>query len=176
MSGNPNKGNGFGIAFLKANAAYDGDNCLIWPLNRDPRGYGMLGWLGRSRYAHRLMCAMAKGEPPTPQHQAAHSCGNGHLGCVNPRHLSWKTNTQNQADRREHGTAKWRNNRKRYMLTPEQVLEIRSLKGKKTQYEMATMFNTSQQNIGDILRGRSWTTDLSFKIGARLAKATEPRP
>jgi hypothetical protein len=161
MSNSPTRDKGAGITFIRANVAYEGDDCLIWPLHRDPRGYGMMGWLGKMRYAHRVMCIMAKGEPPTPKHQAAHSCGNGDKGCVNPRHLSWKTNSENQLDRSRHGTrakAGWGWKGK---LTAEQVAEIRSLKGRMTQYEIAALFNVSQQNVGDIHRGRTWKAGLS---------------
>lgn len=51
------------------------------------------------------MCQKAHGDPPSPKHDAAHSCGRGHEGCVNPNHLSWKTKKQNQADRITHGTS-----------------------------------------------------------------------
>jgi hypothetical protein len=66
----------------------------------------MLGYLGDTLYAHRLMCQLAHGDPPTPDHIAAHSCGRGHEGCVNPNHLSWKTYSENELDKRVHGTTR----------------------------------------------------------------------
>lgn len=118
--------------WLRAHANYASDECLIWPFSRIPKGYGQLGI--RRTYAHRFMCELVNGPPPTPKHQTRHDCGNGHLGCVNPRHLSWATNSQNQLDRRRHGTAKVPRKR----LTAEQVEEIRRLKGIETQASIAS--------------------------------------
>jgi len=33
---------------------------------------------------------------------AHHSCGNGHLGCVNPKHLYWGDASQNAKDAAKH--------------------------------------------------------------------------
>lgn len=140
------------------------DWCLVWPFGRDPRvGRGIVrtgpgkpklpsGW------AHRVMCEMVHGTPPTPQHQAAHSCGNGHLGCVNPHHLSWKTNSENQLERyrvHERGLApNPYGNRGHY--TPEQISEIRRLyaEGNHTQVKLAEMFGCSLGTIQYYLKYR----------------------
>ena len=116
----------------------------------------MFGLNGKLEYAHRFMCQLVHGDPPTDKHQAAHSCGNGHLGCVNPKHLTWKTPEANQQDKREHGRAYTDGGR--YKLTPADVAEIRAMRGKKTQDEMAKMFGVSRRNIGAVLSGRSWPT------------------
>jgi hypothetical protein len=152
-----NKGKGEGIAFLRAHVGYQGDDCLIWPFCRI-RGYGIVNFDGqRNIRAHRVMCELVRGPAPSDVHEAAHSCGNGHGGCINPRHLSWKTPVENQADRKAHGRAGrgpagWR----REKLTPEQVAEIRALKGKKSQDAIAAMFGCTRENIGRIHRGVSW--------------------
>lgn len=141
----PTRGKGAGFAWLKAHVDYQGDNCLIWPMFRESRvGRGMVNINGVRGWAHRFMCQMAHGDPPTPKHQAAHSCGKGHEGCCNPRHLEWKTNSQNQLDRRKHGTltkCTWSSYRGK--LSQEQIAEIRALKGKKTQMALAEQFGVS---------------------------------
>lgn len=145
--------------WLLRHVAYAGDDCLTWPFSRcAPHGRGQLGYNGkRSIAAHRLMCELAHGTKPTPKHQASHSCGNGHLGCVNPRHLSWATNSQNQLDRRRHGTAKAGNpNGRKGKLTAEQVARIKALKGVRTQLELAEMFGVKYGTIGSIHRGETW--------------------
>lgn len=141
MTNPPNKGKSVAAKFLHSLVDYNRPRCVIWPFSR-PTGYGMLVHNGKSFYAHRFMCEIAHGPAPTPQHQAAHSCGNGHNGCVNPRHLSWQTNSENQLERRRHGT-----NGTRSKLTPEQVLEIRRLKGVKSELELAKMFGVSRSTI-----------------------------
>lgn len=51
---------------------------------------------------HRLVCAAFHGEPPTPQHHAAHGDGNG----INNRedNLRWALPVENEADKVVHGT------------------------------------------------------------------------
>lgn len=139
-----NRGNGKGIAWLRAHVNYQGDDCLPWPMMRDSRvGRGSVGYLGKRYWAHRLMCILAHGEPPTPKHQAAHNCGNGHHACCNPRHLEWKTNQENSVDRSEHGNAinAWWGNKGK--LSVEQVARLKSLKGKQTQVSTAREFGVS---------------------------------
>lgn len=146
----PNKGRGPGVTFLRENIKYLGDNCLLWPFVRC-LGYGLLRYRGKQYRAHRFMCVLAHGEPPTSKHQAAHSCGNGY--CVNPRHLSWKTNGENQLDRRRHGTTlaeTWGR------ITPKQEEEIRRLRaGGMSTPKLAAMFGVTHSTIQYRLYGGS---------------------
>lgn len=136
---NCKRGEGQGIKWLREHVSYRGDDCLPWPLSKDGRvGRGRVGWNGKHYWAHRLMCVLAHGEPPTPKHQTAHSCGKGHEGCVNPRHLSWQTNSENQLDRyRKHGGKHGNPNGQRGRVTREQIDRMRALKGKRTQVAIA---------------------------------------
>lgn len=141
--------------WITEHVAHEGDECLIWPFSRQPTGYGQVGIAGRKTgYAHRVMCELAHGASPTPNHEVAHSCGRGRHGCVNPKHLSWKTPSENQRDRRGHGTHNTVGFRYYPKLTDEQVRYIRALKGKKTQRELAAEFRVSFQTISSIHRGK----------------------
>lgn len=145
QKGNPgrNRGQGRGYAWLMAHVNHQGDECLIWPFYRlMPGGYGTFGHLGELYYAHRYMCEQAHGPAPEGQH-AAHSCGKGSEGCVNPRHLSWKTVSENLKDRRRHGTQAGSKGHVSH-LTDQQIAEIRSLKGKMSQYAIAEKFGVSR--------------------------------
>ena len=82
----------------------DKDSCLAWPFGRTSKGYGKIWVDGKTHLVSRLACAHAHGEAPTLTHEAAHSCGKGHEGCVNPHHLRWATRTENFADKIIHGT------------------------------------------------------------------------
>lgn len=159
---NPMRGKGRGLLWLKDNAGHQGDDCLWWPMSLDSKGYGNLGYNGKTTRAHRLMCVLAKGEPPTPDHEAAHSCGNGHLGCVNPKHLSWKTRAQNGLDRRQHGTAATTRSGNITRRTPEQEAEIRKAIGTATVTELAKRFKTSRRTIERIRDGRTFRRGLSM--------------
>lgn len=59
------------------------------------------------RYAvHRLVAIAFISDPPSPVHQAAHGDGvPGHNAAAN---LRWATPSENQSDRRTHGTAERR--------------------------------------------------------------------
>src|SRR5687768_13005961 len=49
---------------------YEGNECLFWPFSRRQNGYAQLN----QRSVHRMVCEEKHGPPPTPRHQAAHSC------------------------------------------------------------------------------------------------------
>lgn len=137
------KGEGETFKWLLAHASYDSDECLIWPYSIDNYGgYGHLGYNGKMYLAHRLMCILAHGEPPTPKHQASHSCGKGHEGCVNPKHISWKTTSDNLKDRRKHGTHKGAIGNRTNL--PYGVIDrIRELKGVVSQYKISAIFKVA---------------------------------
>lgn len=88
--------------FREVVMAYEGDECLAWPYGKNASGYGV--WTGAtgSGIVSRQVCEEAHGPAPTPKHEAAHSCGKGHLACVTKGHLSWKTPKENGADKRLH--------------------------------------------------------------------------
>lgn len=81
-------------------------NCLIWPYPRGSDGYPIVTYKGKSRRAHRLVCRKVHGKPPTKEHQACHTCGKGHEGCINPHHLYWGTPKENMDDRAAHGNTR----------------------------------------------------------------------
>lgn len=141
-----NKGNGQAAAWILSHRDYDGDGCLTYPYKKC-RGYGQFQHLGKWFYAHRFMCELVNGPAPSPKHQTAHTCGKGHEGCVNPRHLVWKTPSENQLDRRQHGTAMLNPDGQRGRITAEQRRAIRSLRGRETQDVVASKFGISRRHV-----------------------------
>jgi hypothetical protein len=152
MSAPKNKGQGRAHKWLLDHVAYPHDYCLIWPFSRT-RGYGHFRHLGgQLQYAHRYMCELVNG--PAPEgHEAAHSCGRGDDGCINPGHLSWKTKTDNALDCADHGTQAKHRTGRQGKLTTSQVAEIRTsgLKG----CELAKLFGVHETTISNIRTGRS---------------------
>lgn len=137
--------------------SHSGESCLTWPLAVDKDGYarGRVSGTPTDR-AHRVVCILAHGDPPSPAHEAAHSCGRGHLGCVSPRHLSWKLPIANAADRIEHGTHLRGDRGSARKLSWADVDKIRGLKGTMSTEAIGVQFGVSQTNISMILRGKTW--------------------
>jgi len=129
--------------------------CLIWPGCRDSHGYAQLGVKGKVLKAHLVMCEWAHGPRPSPDHQASHSCGNGHIGCVNPNHLSWKTRRENHLDRRKHGTAATARNGRRGIVTVQMATEILKLRPIATQDRIARRFGISKPTVRRIFAGKT---------------------
>lgn len=143
------------LAWLMERVAHQGDDCLLWPFSVGSSGYGGVAILKKFHYAHRYMCQLAHGEPPTEKHHARHSCNNPR--CVNPRHLSWGTSSDNQFDRKSRG-------RPRFKLTPEKVAEIRAHKGIELVTVTAARYGVTEVTIRHIQSGKTWQTD-NYRFG-----------
>lgn len=146
---------GEGRAWLKAHENYAEDDCLPWPFGRGKNGYGQIWINGKRITAHREMCVAVHGAPPTGKHEASHSCGKGHLGCCNPRHLAWKTKVENEADKIIHGTSNRGERNPRAKLTRAEIVEIRSASNTPRNL-LAKKFGVKRGTIMDIRSGRSW--------------------
>jgi len=134
---------------------FQGDECLHWPYSTDDKGYGQHWQDGKLHRVNRLVCEASNGSPPTQKHEAAHSCGNGHLACCTPKHLRWATRKENVEDTLLHGT---RNSGERCgtaKLKEYDVRAIRALKDSLSQHEIGAMFNTSQSNVNAIISRRT---------------------
>jgi Helix-turn-helix domain len=123
------------------------DECIFWP-------YSTIGGIAYIRYEYdtvlvpRLICELMYGLPPSDAHQAAHLCGNGHLACINWRHISWKTHDNNTNDRIIHGTTK---------LNIEDIREIRRLADSGlSQREISLRFNVHEAHISRVVRKKIW--------------------
>ncbi|MNQ78457.1 hypothetical protein D3C85_933670 [compost metagenome] len=132
--------------WLKAHAHYTGEDCLIWPFTRTLGGPGsvtgtVVGLPRRNISASRAMCILAHGLPLTPDYVAAHSCGNGHLACVNPRHLRWATTLENAADTLIHGTRRKPGREGRRTLSAKQIQAIRILADHMSATDIAEIFS-----------------------------------
>lgn len=150
---NNRSGEGKAYAFLMEHASDEDGECLIFPFFRDPdSGYGRLSHHGDLLYAHREMCKLVNGPPPSDIHEASHSCGCGHDGCIHPKHLSWKTPSENQLDRSGHGTATTNEFGSRGKLTYEQMAEIAALKGTEPQRVTAKRYGVHFETISRLQR------------------------
>lgn len=112
---------------------------------------------GPSVQAHRTMCILAHGCPPTKAHEAAHSCGNGHKACVNPHHLRWATPSENCQEKKEHGTEVLGSKKWNSILREEDIPDIRSLYGDDTAVNVGAFYGVDAETIRDVWHGRTWS-------------------
>lgn len=143
--------------FLNSLIGHNGDDCVVWPFSRDGRGYARIREDGENIPAYRVMCKLAHGEPIAPRDHATHSCGKGHDGCVNPKHLEWGTRYKNQQDRVEHGTSNRGERCAAHKLKTDEVVDIFArLNAGDGIGDLACEYGVSYITIHDIKSGRSW--------------------
>jgi hypothetical protein len=155
--GDPLAGNalyGMPMQFFEQALTHRSDECLLWPYGKMTGGYGCLWSDGRTNHVHRLVCIRVYGEPPTAEHEAAHSC-NVHA-CVNPRHLRWDTRKGNEADKILHGTSNRGERNGNAKLTAADVLAIRS-QPHRLQRDLAREYGVSWATIQRVRRRENWT-------------------
>lgn len=132
---------------------FSGDDCLIWPYSRNMSGYGQINLDGTPKIVSRVVCERTYGPPPTTAHEAAHLCGGGHRGCVNPRHLAWKTPVENRADKLIHDTHNRGERHYLSKLTESDVREIRRRRGVESQRALGERFGVAHSQIWRIQTG-----------------------
>ena len=126
------------------------DKCLIWPYAKaHGYGYASIG-KGKPELVHRKACKVIHGPAPKTAKLCLHSCGNGHLGCVNPKHLYWGANAENARDAMAHGSIN-------SPLSEDQVREIRRLSQDKSINALADLFNVSPSVISKVIKRKSWS-------------------
>jgi hypothetical protein len=136
----------------------EGDECGLWPFGKNTTGYGIISLDGKQMLASRYACERVNGPPPTPKHEAAHLCGNGHLGCVTGKHLVWKTRTENQADRVKHGTTNRGERQGQSKLKEADVRAIRELLANGVPpMRIGAQFGVSDAAIYRIRNGDNWS-------------------
>lgn len=144
------------LDWMRRHINYDSDQCLKWPFATDHSGYGLVTYKGRQRTASNVMLRLSAGEPPTRQHECAHSCGRGNMGCINPRHLRWATRSENHADKHDHNTAVVGERHRWSKLKAPDVLRIRRLEGVKTGRALAREYDVDPGTIYAIWKRRNW--------------------
>lgn len=145
-------------AWLLAHRTHTGEGCLTWPFGRNPDGYGAIDQeTNGTLLAHRKMCELAHGPAPTPEHEAAHGCGNGHGGCCHPEHLRWATHAENMADMKLHGRSHKGERSPLAKLTEQQAIEVyqRAQSGE-NQTRIAKDFGVSRGCVSLIKRKKNW--------------------
>lgn len=161
--------------FQNTIALFDGDECLTWPFARTADGYCVMRLNGKTGIVSKYVCERFNGPPPTPEHQAAHSCSNGHLGCVNRKHLSWMTPAENTADRIANGRRiPGGQPPGRRKLSPDDIDKIVKMRGSLSQKEIGRRFGVGQTAISNIFSGKTWG-DGKLRAGMVGSNMSAPR-
>jgi len=135
---------------------FSGNDCLIWPFSRNRKGYAQGNVDGKVRNLSRYVCTIANGNPPSQELEAAHQCGKGHLGCVNPQHLVWKTHAENMADKDVHGTLPKGESHPLAKVKTADVIEIRNQEGVLSSRQLADRFGISTSHVRLIQTRTIW--------------------
>jgi hypothetical protein len=143
-------------AFFDEAKAMETDECILWPFAKTSKSpfYGTIRGHKETSIVNRLMCIEVHGHPPTPQHESAHNCGVSL--CINKRHLRWATPLENTADRKIHGTEVFGEKVINAKLSAAKVVEIRSLRGRMSNREIAGMFGVSKTTISSVMTKQNW--------------------
>jgi hypothetical protein len=148
------------LEFLENALLTDTEDCIIWPYGTR-RGYGDIRIGEHKKFAHREICCRAHGPPPTPSHEAAHSCNV--RSCVNYKHIRWATRIENESDKKIHGTRYkvWEHNNgvrsSSARLTEDQVHWIRhQLELGIHIWEIAKHLGMGTTSIRNIRDNRKW--------------------
>lgn len=144
--------------WLASQLIVETDECVLWPYSRNGDGYGTVLINGKVVGAHRWVCQQVNGPAPKGRYQAAHSCGKGHLGCVNKRHISWKSPVENAADRKMHGTEPFGERRASAKLTEEKVAAMLRdwSTGRYLKKDLASKYGVSAGAVWAVFAGRTW--------------------
>ncbi len=134
------------------------NNCIIW-IGPKQKGYGAVRnpISKRQEGSHRVAFWLHTGIDPAGL-DVCHTCDNP--PCVNPNHLFLGTEKDNMADCAKKGRTVRGERHSASKLTPELVLEIRSLykfRSKGFGYtSLAIKFGISQRSVRSILHRKSW--------------------
>jgi hypothetical protein len=132
------------------------DECLIWPWHKATKGI-KIRLMNKEYIINRLMCEAAHGPATFENAQALHSCGKGHLACVNPKHLRWGTPKENAEDALKHGTHPKGQNHGSSKLTEAMVVQIRLMYAEGTRKrDIGRKFGVTRQNVSCIVKGATW--------------------
>ena len=127
--------------------------CLFWPYARDSEGRAKK----RNILVARIVCKAVYGKAPKLKPLALHTCGNGHLGCINPHHLYWGNHKDNKLDSIEHGTQVRGERQGRSKLLENEIKEIRyKYSIGETQCNLGKEYGVDRSTISMIVRRKTW--------------------
>jgi len=144
--------NGAPLELIQKTVANPPEICVLWPFAAH-RGYGKLWFEGRSQSAHRVALILYSGE--NPKHlEAAHGKCHNSL-CINPKHSSWLTHTENVHDMVRDGTHQQGEKVYSAKITLHQVRAIRN--DPRRRKIIAKDHAISETQVSKIKSGNEWS-------------------
>lgn len=145
------------IEDIKNRCRINDDGCWIWQLSVNHEGYALGFYQGKTKAIHRLSAELHL--PKTEgKNVVMHKC---HVrNCVNPAHLQWGTNTENDSDKmrlnRQHRPIGTKNPMAK--LTEANVIAIRHLRAEGAKVsDLALEFRVSKFTVYQAISGKTWT-------------------
>lgn len=130
--------------------------CWLWQGAINDDGYGILRFRGEAHKSHRLAWILTNGEPGDLH--VLHRCDNRR--CCNLSHLFLGTHADNMKDMalKGRGTKRCGEDVPISKLKEKDIFAILELHEvqEMTQTAIARLYNVSQPNIGNIVRGDTW--------------------
>lgn len=90
--------------FVEGKRNMRADHCIFVPKAVKDRP-STVRFCDRTISAARYMALLTFGTPAEEDDEVRHLCGNGHLSCVNPKHLAWGSRSDNVRDMVLHRSA-----------------------------------------------------------------------
>lgn len=145
------------MEFLLSAQNAGAQECALWPFSKNAAGYGQIKYLGRPQLASRVSLLIA-GDPPTPKHYACHKpnvCVSP--ACVNPRHLYWGTQSQNERDKVLEGVSNRGERCGTSVLKEADVHAIRKMKRPGVgAARISKKLNLPRGAVLGVITGKSW--------------------
>ena len=129
-----------------------GPGCWLWTGYLMPSGYGFFSRFGKNELAHREAHRIFNGSIPDGL-DVMHSCDNP--SCVNPRHLSPGTRTENMQDCNTKKRHAYGIRHGRAKLKEADVAFART--SKLSQREIGQIIGVSQGHVSAIRTGQRWS-------------------
>jgi len=132
------------------------ETCWLWTACCNKYGYGQFWVGGAMRMANRISLELHLGRPLLPGMIACHAPHSvcGHRACVNPQHLSEKSQAENNSDKVADGTSNRGPRNPTCKLTEDQVRAVRT--DNRLLREIAEEYGIHVMTISDIKSRKNW--------------------
>ena len=124
--------------------------CWEWAAGKDPKGYGLIFWEGKSHRAHRVSFYLEHGR--WPDADVLHTCDNP--SCVRSDHIFDGTHEENMADMTRRGRVATGLRQGSAKLTSDQVADIRIRRARGEKLDsIARLHGVTKSYVSQLAKG-----------------------